>query len=413
MTTHDALVLLLLAIGVFLAPPLSVRLHVPTAVGEMLYGAVLVAVVPAMRHTPAFVDFLQQFGFLFVLFLAGLELNSRTILSAGPGRFLRALPFAIAIPFGCMAGATLLHYPAVLGLIVGTISIGIATRVLADLGLLRTPFGQTAILTGGLGELVTIMAITIISETVRGLNSVHLITALAKLIVIFAAGFVAIALLRDLAWWKPAWFGRVVATEDAAETGMRSALGLLAAFAAIAALLGIPSALAAFVAGQVLGFLFPPNAAALDASGSQTLRAKLKSLGFSFFVPVAFITVGQHIDLRALLQPGPLMLGLGMTVASGLARFIALPLLRLQTDWDDAILTAVLLSESLTMKVTVAQLGVSMHAISASVLTPAIAATTAGDVMFTILFRFLIQRRRTIETTRAALHAEPVALGTG
>jgi Kef-type K+ transport system membrane component KefB len=412
-TTHDAIILLLLAVGVFLAPPLSVRLHVPTAVGEMLYGAVLVAFVPAMKHTPAFVEFLQQFGFLFVLFLAGLELDSRALLSAGPGRFLRALPFAIAIPVGCMAGAVLLHYPPILGLIVGTISIGIATRVLADLGLLRTPFGQTAILTGGLGELATIMAITVISETLHGLNVVHLSTALAKLVVIFAAGFVAIALLRDLAWWKPDWFGRVVATEDTTETGMRSALGLLAAFAAIAALLGIPSALAAFVAGQVLGFLFPPNAETEGDAGAQSLRGKLKSLGFSFFVPVAFITVGQHIELRALLQPGPLLLGLGMTAASGIARFVALPLLRLEADWDDAVLIGVLLSESLTMKVTVAQLGVSMHAIPAAVLTPAIAATTAGDVMFTILFRFLIQRRRGAGTAGAAMRADPVALGAG
>lgn len=395
MTAQEATVLLLLALGVFLAPPLSARIGIPAAVGEMLYGAIIVAILPGLRHLPPYVDFVRHFGFLFVLFLAGLELDTRSFVSAGASRILRALPFGILVPVSGMLGAVLLGRQPVLGLIVGTISIGLSTRLLADLGLLRTRIGQVAVLTGGIGEVVTIISITVLTDAAHGLTTLGLLLSIGKLAAVFVIGFVVLVVLRDLAWWRPGWFARLNETGDSSEMGLRTALALLSGFAAIAALLHVPDALAAFVAGQALGVVFPLHRGeGATQSAAATLRARLRSLGFSFFVPVAFITVGQHLDFSVLLQPGPLMLGIAMTVASGVTRFVAMPLLRLQVDWNEAVLIAIVLSESLTMKVTVAELAVSTHVMPAATLTPAIAATTAGDIIFPVLFRWLMQRRR-------------------
>jgi len=393
MSATEAHFLLVLALGVFLAPPLSARLGIPTAVGEMLFGAVVVAFIPGLKHLPPFVGFLRHFGFLLVLFLAGLELDTRKLFSGGPGRFLRAVPFGLVVPIGAMLGAVLVGRPAVLGLIVGTISIGLSTRLLTDLGLLHTRIGQTSVLTGGLGEMVTIASITVLTDTVHGVSGVQLAFSLTKLLALFGVGFVALILLRDLAWWRPRWFARLVAGEDSAELGLRSAFALLAAFAAAGSLLHVPDALAAFVAGQTLGVLFPRRETGGSELTASSLRSKLRSIGFSFFVPIAFITVGQELDLSVLTHPGPLALGLVMTLASGVTRLLAMPLLRLQVEWDEAVLVAIVLSESLTMKVTVAELAVASHVLPASTLTPAVAATTAGDVVFPILFRWLMKRR--------------------
>ncbi|MGI8551382.1 MAG: cation:proton antiporter [Dehalococcoidia bacterium] len=410
MTHSDAVTLLLLALGVFLAPPVSARLRIPAAIGEILFGAVIVLWVPSLKHLPPFVNFLQKFGFLLVLFLAGLELDTHALLSQGPTRVLRALPFAFAVPVGSMFGAVLLHQPAVLGLIVGTISIGLSTRVLADLRLLRTPFGQSAVFTGGMGEVITIICITFISETTHGLSAFRLAIALGKLVLIFGGGYVVLTLLRDLAWWRPSWFLHLVTSNDSSEIGMRSSLALLVAFVAAATLLNVPDVLAAFIAGQTLGIIFPAREGVEPAQATASLRAKLRSTGFSFFVPIAFITVGLDLDLRALLQPGPLALGLSLTAASGLSRMLALPFLRLQVGWKDATLIGLLLSESLTMKVTVANLGVSMHALSGTTLTPAIAATTVGDIIFSILFKTLVHRRMEQDAAEVAPPALPAGL---
>jgi Kef-type K+ transport system membrane component KefB len=415
MTPEQARILLVLAIGVFIAPPIAARFGFPAAVGEMLYGAAVVALMPGLRELPSFVTFLQRMGFLLVLFLAGMELNTRALFSGGAGRFLRAVPFGIVVPVGAMLGAALLGRPPVLGLIVGTISIGLSSRLLADMGLLRTRLGQVAVLTGGVGEMVTIVCITILSDSKDGISPLHLAASLGKLSVVFIVGLGLLVVLRDLAWWRPEWFARLLQGEDSNELGMRSALALLAAFAAVAVLLKVPDALAAFVAGQTLGFIFPLRRPDDAGSAVATLRGKLRSAGFSFFVPVAFITVGQELDFSVFTRPGPLALGIGMTVCSGLTRFLAMPLLRLQVEWDEALLVAIVLSESLTMKVTVAQLAVSTHVMSAATLTPAVAATTAGDIIFPVLFRWLMRRRERSDeaaSDRTPPHA-PVAVGVG
>lgn len=391
MTANEAHILLILALGVFLAPPLAARIGVPAAVGEMIFGAVAVVVLPSLRHLPSFAVFLRSFGFLLVLFLAGMELDTRALIASGPGRFLRALPFGLSVPLVAMLGALALGRPPVLGLIVGTISIGLSSRLLADMGLLRTRLGQVAVLTGGIGEIVTIISITIISDTAHGGGTAQLALSIAKLAAIFVVGLVVFSLLRDFAWWRPGLFARLLEGEDSSELGMRSALALLAGFAAVGSLLHLPDALAAFVAGQTLGVLFPLRGDEA-ASPAASLRTKLRSIGFAFFVPIAFITVGQELDFGVLTQPGPLMLGIAMTVASGATRMLAMPLLRLQVEWDEALLVAIVLSESLTMKVTVAQLAVSTHVMSAATLTPAVAATTAGDIIFPVLFRWLMRR---------------------
>jgi hypothetical protein len=125
------------------------------------------------------------------------------------------------------------------------------------------------------------------------------------------------------------------------------------------------------------------------------LRGKLRAVGFSFFVPVAFIAAGEQLDLSVLARPDPLSLSIAMTMASGLTRLLAMPLLRLQAEWDKAVLVAIVRSQSLTRKLTV--------------VTPAVAATTTGDVTYPVLFRWLMQRRAAAAAPRAGVASPPAA----
>ncbi len=392
MSTSDAAVLLVLAVGVFLAPPITARLRLPSAVGELVYGAVAAALFSGLRHPPAFVSFAQNFGFLLVLFLAGLELDLRGLTAGGAGRLLRAAPFAFAVPIGSSVIAALSGQPPVLGLLVGTVSIGLTARVLTDLGLLRSRLGQVAIVTGGMGEVVTIVCLTVLGQSAHGSGAVALLLTMLRLAGLFAGGLLLLLLLRDLAWWQPLWFRRLLHPDDPSQLGLRAAMALLSAFAALAVLLQVPPVLAAFVAGLALGSIFPVTADG-GVAPSAPLRGGLAAVGLGFFVPIAFITVGGHLDPAELARPGPLALGIAITVASGLVRLLALPLVRRQADWWGSVLVVLVLSEPLTLKVTVAELSVSLHALPASTLTPAVAASTVGAVIFPTLFRLALRRK--------------------
>src|SRR5207302_1773273 len=162
-----------------------------------------------------------------------------------------------------------------------TISIGLSSRLLAEMGLLRTRLGQVAVLTGGIGEIVTIISITVISDSAHTSDPLHLGWSLLRLALIFLIGFAVLTLLRDLAWWRPGWFARLLRVEDASELGMRSAFALLVGFAAVGSLLNVPDALSAFVAGQTIGVLFPLRRGEDGSGAAASLRSKLRSAGFS------------------------------------------------------------------------------------------------------------------------------------
>ncbi|HIP86535.1 MAG TPA: cation:proton antiporter, partial [Aquifex sp.] len=65
--------LILITLGVFVIPFLSPFLRIPVAVGELLYGMVL---VPLMDKADLeVINFLSFLGFSLLMFLAGLEID--------------------------------------------------------------------------------------------------------------------------------------------------------------------------------------------------------------------------------------------------------------------------------------------------------------------------------------------------
>ena len=75
MTEHEALFLFLMAIGAFFMPFISKRLLLPAAVGEIIYGIVIVSVLPHGENQLEMVEYFSALGFLILMYLAGLEID--------------------------------------------------------------------------------------------------------------------------------------------------------------------------------------------------------------------------------------------------------------------------------------------------------------------------------------------------
>ena len=75
METPQAITLLVIAIGAFLVPLLSRRLGVPAAVGEIVFGILVGPAILGIVRETEFFNFIAEFGFAFLMFLAGLELE--------------------------------------------------------------------------------------------------------------------------------------------------------------------------------------------------------------------------------------------------------------------------------------------------------------------------------------------------
>ncbi len=403
MAENPAISLLLLTVGAFLIPLLSKRIGLPAAACEMIYGAILGNAVPQFAQPPELVDELAHFGFILLLFLAGLEVDFVLVEREGKRAVLRSAAFAVGVLGAGIGAALAFGQDPILGLTAGAISIGVVLVILRETGLTRTRFGQIVLISGAIGEFLTILVLTAYSLLRHYGLSFPIVLAIGKLALLLLLGWLVLQLLSVVVWWYPHQFRRLVASDDPSELGVRAALALMTAFAAAAVLLGVEEVLATFIAGAIFAFVFRHQGSLSD---------KLAAVAHGFFVPIFFIKVGLSLQLSGLLARETLLLLVGLVVASSLVRLLAMPLLRLAgLSWSNALAGAVLLSAPLTMQVAVAQVGVSLHVLEQDTVLSVLGASVVGSVIFPTIFRLLarwLHEKPAGDVPVATWHATPL-----
>ncbi len=381
MGTDSALSLLVIALGAFAIPLVSGRIGIPAAVGEILFG---VAVGPAALGllTPSpFTTFLAEFGFAFLMFLAGLELDFTRIERQGRGAVLRALLVATLINVVALLLTLTFGLPVYLFVAFGAVSVGILLVTLAETGRGRTGAGQALILAGSVGEFLTIILLTGFAFYERfGLGG-RLALEMAKLLVIMVAAYLALVILRTLIWWFPRRFARLVVTHDPSEVGVRAGMALMLAFVALASLMGVKSILGAFVAGALFSAVFREKG---------ILETKLSSVGFGFFVPIFFIEVGAQFQLTAMTQGSvlaTLALFFGLSVVAKAVG--AIPLALSPYGLRDGLGASLLLGAPLTLLVVIARIGEDAKLIDATQAGALVLLAMASSVLFPLGYRWL------------------------
>lgn len=379
MPENPAISLLLFTAGAFMIPLLSKRIGLPAAACEMLYGAMLGNLLPQMAQPDALINGLAQFGFILLLFLAGLEVDFVLVEREGKRGIARSGAFAVGVLLAGGAVAYVLGRDLVFGLIAGAISIGVVLVILRETGLSRSRFGQIILISGAIGEFLTILTLTVYSLLRHYGLAFPVVVAAGKLILLLLIGWLVLQLLSVVVWWYPHQFRRLVASNDPSELGVRAALALMTAFAAAAVLLGVEEVLATFIAGAIFAYVFRHQGSLSD---------KLAAVAHGFFVPIFFIKVGLGLQLAGLRDRGTLLLLLELVGATLVVRLLALPMLKLTgLSWGAAFAGVLLLSAPLTMQVAVAQVGVDLGVLGAGTTLSVLGASVVGAVIFPTLFR--------------------------
>ncbi|HEY7832008.1 MAG TPA: cation:proton antiporter [Ktedonobacterales bacterium] len=386
MDAHEALMLLLLTAGAFVVPLLSERLGWFRAPCEILYGTLLANVVPGATQPGTFITVLGHFGFLLLLFLAGMEIDFTLLQRRGVASAARAGLAAAGIQVIGVGLGLLFGLPPIVVLLLGALSVSVLLVVLQERGLSQGPFGQTILIVGAIGEFLTILELTAYDLVSRyGLNW-ELALAAAKLLALLVVGYATLRALTAAVARRPAPFRRLLAPHDPAELGVRAALALMLCFAALAVWLRIEQILATFIAGAICSFALRRPVALSD---------KLITVGQSFFIPVFFITVGLGLHLGDVLHGQTLELFLGLLIAVPAVRLLAVPLLRLAgLPWVETLPGALLLAAPLTLQVAVVQVGINLGQLDASTQAAVLAVAIASAVIHPLAARALLTRRR-------------------
>jgi len=332
---------LLLITGLAAFVPLLIRrlrrLHLPIVVGEILAGIIVGQSGLNLIESGPELDFLAEFGFAYLMFLSGLEIEFSLLRSSPQSESqhrrldnplsLGLATLAITMGAGLLASQGLaqlglVQNPLMMALIFSTTSLGIVVPVLKEHGLTGTRYGQTLLVSALVADFITLLLITVVAAaSSRGLT-------LHPLLVLFLlAAFAATAWLSQRVADLPG-LHRVLEelSHATAQIRVRGALALMVAFIALADWLGTEVILGSFLAGAVISLLS-------EREGSY-LHLKLDAIGFGFFIPIFFITVGMRFDLPALLSSSQALLLVPSLLGAAYAvKLLAATLYRLHFSW--------------------------------------------------------------------------------
>ncbi|MFA5516775.1 MAG: cation:proton antiporter [Desulfuromonadales bacterium] len=367
--------LFLVIFGAAVVPFLARRLRIPSAALEIVYGALLFNLL--LKGRPDWFDLLREIGFVYLMFIAGMELDLGAIQRSGKTFWyvlVSLLSFTVTplifVAFG---------QPFFLGVAVAMISAGIVIPVLKELELIRTPLGRDIVGVALTGELLSILALTLIDAYEKHGLTWYAGLELLKLTLLFMLALFVLKLLYLLAWWNPERVEKVMESEDPVEEGIRAVVTVAFSGGLLAAAAGAEPILGSFLAGVVFGHVFKSKG---------RFEEKINALGFGFLIPFFFIGVGSQLDLSLLTQPETLLMALFLTAMVLVSNLFPLLLARpLRLSLREAAAMSILLSAPLSMIVVAGTLGERMGVISSETAGALILTALLASILYPTLFR--------------------------
>jgi Kef-type K+ transport system membrane component KefB len=311
------------------------------------------------------------------MFHAGMEIDFSALLRQTAGQLAsQLLLFGVTLTLSFLA-ALFLKRGIFMALVLSTTSLGLVMPTLREVGIQRTPFGQTILIAASLADFLTLLGITFfILWRQHGIDW-HFFSPLPLI-----AGFGIILWAGRLwAWWNPERAGYLLGARDSEELGVRLSLALLFLFVAISELVHIEPVLGAFMGGCVISFVFRERG---------HLESKLSAVGFGFLIPIFFINVGAQFNLAGILRPGQLsfttkLLILALLVKIVPALFLALRRLSLK----EGMKAGIILSSRLSLIVAAAAIGLKEGLITGetkdSIVLLAVLTCLLGPTVFKLL----------------------------
>lgn len=294
----------------FLAPLLALgtRRKIPDVVWLLLLGMLIGPFGLQLAEQTEAVGFLRELGMGFLFLLAGLEINSGQ-LRGRQGR-AAALTWGMCLALGIGAGLLVAQGQTQVAIVFAIAStstaLGTLLPILKDSGASTSPLGQATMLHGALGELGPIVAMSLLLSTRGTLGA-------ALVLLAFAAAAVLVVVVPHRLLTRIPLLGRamVAGANTTMQTTLRFTVLILLTLMLLTAVLELDVALGAFAAGMLLGTVL----SGMAEDPGNTLIHKVEVLGFSFLIPVFFVTSGMGIDLDSVVEQWPMLLGFVVAIA--------------------------------------------------------------------------------------------------
>ena len=349
--TNEISIIVTLSLIILSSPLLSKLIKIPVIPIEIFLGSLAISYnIIEPNHIFTLV---AELGFLYLMFLAGLEVDLRKLLKISPTLLKKGLIYS-----------TLLYIFSIIFTFTFDLSkIFIVTLPLISIGLLavlKKEYGDKewlnlAITVGLIGEIISIIVLTAVSAALEfGITSTFYGT-LIELILVFIAMIIFYYLFHNLLWWYPEFKTFLMPKDDNQEQDIRISMGIFFLMIAVMLYLHLEVALGAFIAGVFIATFFHHN---------KELPHKLEHFGFGWLVPIFFIWIGTSFELKSLMLPNLITTSILITIGMISIRVISSSLFIKDVGIKNSILLALSHSMPLTLLIAVATLAYQNHSIS-------------------------------------------------
>jgi len=366
--------------GAATIPFFSRRLRIPSAAFEIIYGIILFNTF--ISHKPGWFLLLKEIGIIYLMFIAGMELDMRRLLKDGRFMWYLLIPaLSLTItPFIFVQ----LGYPFYVGVAVSMISAGIIIPVLKELDLLQTDLGRDIIGVALTGELLSIALLTGIDIYHEHGLTIMAAWGVVKVLVLFLLAALFLKILYVIAWWTPERVEKVMESEDPVEEGIRAVIAIIFAGALLAYGSGIEPILGSFMAGLIFSHVFKSRG---------RFEEKINAVGFGFFTPFFFIGVGADISMELFKSFQPISFAIFLVLMVFVSNIFPILFSRfMKTSNLEALGMSLILSAPLSLIVVAGTLGEKMGLITNEMKASLILTAIISGIIYPFMFRFIGRR---------------------
>ena len=389
MSEKEAIVLVLIAVGAYIVPFTSKKLMLPSAVGEILYGMGLAFIITTGHETMPLVKYFSMFGFLLLMYIAGLELDFNKFRDISKKDVILYFSIYIPILLASIFIVNMFNLDKAFVLVLFTTGIGLQFSVLKETGLMSSSLGQSMLIICMIGEIFSLLGLTLFSMIAESGVSTALLFDVFYIAIFFVVIYIVLKGLKYLIWWFPELQAMFLKVGNITETGIRANFLILFFFVALAVILKIEFVIGAFIGGMIIALVFPDRESILE---------RLTGVAYGFFIPVFFISVGAGFNYKHIFDKDVLILALILSVFIFITKFIG-SILLFFTDIKNrkVILVATSLSFPLTIVVAIGEVFKEKNIIteeqSSAILLSAIITAIIYPWVFKLLVKLLVDSK--------------------
>lgn len=360
--------LVIVVVAAFLTPIIVNRLNVtflPVVVAEILMGIIIGNSFLGLVHKDEMLNILSTLGFIFLMFLSGLEIDfsafkkdtrKRRGINKNEKNLPSHLQLALTVFSLIMVLSIILAFAfkwlgfvddvLLMVIIISTISLGVVVPTLKEMNIMRTTIGQFILLVAVLADLFTMVLLTIYGGiNGEGGGSIWL----SAILIVFTAIFYSLgSVFKRLNFMQRLMGGTT-------QIGIRAIFALIILLVALAEGVGAEYILGAFLAGVVVSLLKP----------DEEIIHTLDSFGYGFFIPIFFIMVGVDLDIPSLIKEPSLLIIIPILILSFIvSKLIPVLFIRRWFDTKTTIASAFLLTSTLSLVIAAAKIAEELKAIT-------------------------------------------------